>query len=174
VRKVFAAALYALLCTPAFAAAKPAEIASTIKAEQPFGHGSLTWLMIKAYDADLWTDAPRWSMQAPFALTLTYNMSFSVDEIVSRSVKEMKRDNAALSAADLARFRKFMTGAFTSVKSGDEITGLHTPDGTTQFFTNGRPTGQIKDPDFAQAFFGIWLSPSTSEPLLRARLLRLK
>ncbi len=171
--KAAAAIALLLACGPALGATKPGELASVIEAEQPYGHGAFSWLMITAYDAALWTDAAQWSMQTPFALTLTYHMGFSTDEIVSRSLKEMKRDNPAVSEAALARYRKLMTGAFPTVKSGDEITGLYTPTGTTQVFLNGRQTGQIHDAAFAQAFFGIWLSPSTSEPGLRNKLLRL-
>lgn len=162
------------MCGPAYGAAKPAEIANVIKADRPYGHGALTWLMLKAYDADLWTDAAQWSMGAPFALTLTYNMSFSVDDIASRSIKEMKRNNSSISAASLAHFRQLMMGMFSPVKSGDEITGLYSPGAATRFFLNGKQTGQTNDQAFAKAFFGIWLSPTTSEPGLRAKLLHLK
>jgi len=130
--------------------------------------------MITAYDAALWTDAPHWTMQAPFALTLTYHMSFSTNEIVSRSLEEMKRDDPKLGDATLSKYRALMTSLFPDVKSGDEITGLHMPDGTTRIFRNGRPTGQASDPQFARAFFGIWLSAQTSEPRLRAQLLHLR
>jgi hypothetical protein len=34
--------------------------------------------------------------------------------------------------------------------------------------------GSIADPTFAKDFFGIWLSPNTSDPTLREKLLRLK
>jgi Chalcone isomerase-like len=163
-----------LASEPALGETKPMELANVIKAEQPYGHGALSRLMITAYDADLWTDALRWSMQTPSALTLRYRMGFSTDEIVSRSLKEMKRDDPAVSEATLAQYRKLMIGIFPSVKAGDEITGLYTPTGTTQVFLNGRQTGQVHDATFAQRFFGIWLSPSTSEPGLRDRLLRLR
>jgi hypothetical protein len=39
------------------------------------------------------------------------------------------------------------------------------------FLLNGRPLGEVRDPDFARVFFGIWLSPRTSEPALREALL---
>ncbi len=173
-RRAFAVVGLLLATAPAMGVTKPAELATIIEAERPYGHGALSWLMITAYDADLWTDAPRWSMQAPFALTLTYHMGFSADEIISRSVQEIKRDSPVTSDATLARYRKLMTGAFPAVKSGDEITGFYAPTGTTQIFLNGRQTGQIHDAAFAQAFFGIWLSPSTTEPALRNKLLRLR
>jgi hypothetical protein len=159
---------------PAFAETKPPMIANSVKAEQPYGTGTLRWFLIPAYDASLWTDAIHWSMQAPFALALTYHMSFSSHAIVERSLKEMKYDDPSLSDAVLADYRTTMSGLFPDVEAGDRITGLYTLDGTARFFRNGRLTGQVHDPAFARAFFGIWLSPQTSEPELRAHLLHLK
>ena len=40
-----------------------------------------------------------------------------------------------------------------------------------QFLVNGKPTGEVRDTEFANLFFGIWLSPKTSEPKLRVALL---
>ena len=159
---------------PAFAApaAKPPEIATVIKAPEPYGKGTMRWLFIPAYDAALWTDATQWSMQAPFALSLKYHFSFSTSEIVERSLKEMSTVDPQLSATTLASYRALLTRLMPGVKSGDEVTGLYMPDGTVKFFRDGQPTGQVRDRGFAQTFFAIWLSPQTSEPSLRAKLLR--
>jgi hypothetical protein len=163
-----------LSAAPSFAApaAKPAEINTVIKSPEPYGLGTLRWLLIPAYDAALWTDAAQWSMQAPFALTLKYHMSFSTSDIVDRSLKEMNTVDPQLSATTIASYRALLTRAMPDVKSGDVVTGLYTPDGTVKFFQDGQPTGEVRDPSFAQNFFAIWLSPQTSEPGLRAKLLR--
>ena len=153
-------------------AVKPAEIAPVIKAPEPYGKGTMRWLLIPAYDAALWTDSTPWSMQAPFALTLKYHMSFSTSDIVERSLKEMSNVDPQLSAATLTTYRTLLTRFMPDVKSGDEVTGLYTPDGTVKFFRDGQLTGQVRDPSFAQDFFAVWFSPQTSEPSLRAKLLR--
>jgi len=41
----------------------------------------------------------------------------------------------------------------------------------TRFFLNGSLRGEVADADFTRLFFGIWLSPKTSEPRLREQLL---
>jgi len=181
-RKLLFAALLSVLAGPAFAdgkppaiaAIKPPAIAGAIKAEQPYGTGKYRILLFTIYDIALWTDATAWSMQTPFALVLTYHLSFSSSSIVDRSLEEMKHDNPALSVAALAAYRAQMAGLFPDGKSGDTLTGLYAPDGTAKFFHNGEPTGEVHDPAFAQAFFGIWLSPQTSDPGLRAQLLHLR
>jgi hypothetical protein len=164
---------------PVFAAnvstdgAKPAEISNVIRSGAPYGSGSLRMLFINAYDASLWTDASQWSMRAPFAISMTYHFACDASDIVDRAVDEMTHANPNLSATTIAHYRALIAGLFPAVKSGDNMTGLYTPDGTVKFYKDGQPTGQVRDPAFAQAFFGIWFSPDTSEPGLRAKLLHL-
>jgi hypothetical protein len=50
-----------LACTGSAALAAPAEIASVIHAEKPYGSGDAGVLFLTAYTATLWTDAPSWS-----------------------------------------------------------------------------------------------------------------
>ena len=57
------------------------------------------------------------------------------------------------------------------VQPGDRITGVHRPGAGARFYFNGRLRASVDDAAFARAFFGIWLSPSTSEPRLRSALL---
>lgn len=170
------AAMLAAAAMPASAA--PQEIGFAIHAAQPYGTGTYSVLFITAYDAELWTDAPQWSMDAPFAITLRYHMGFSSDYLVSRMLREMRHVNPSLSDADIARYRKAMA-FFAPAQSGDEMTMLYLPGGQGKeeavwFFKNGSPTGKISEPGFARDFFGVWLSPNTSDSDLRAALLKLK
>ena len=57
------------------------------------------------------------------------------------------------------------------VKSGDRITAFHKPGVGIRFFVNGLAHASIDDPEFSRFFFGIWLSPNTSEPKMRTDLL---
>jgi len=67
-----------------------------------------------------------------------------------------------------------MRALFPDVKAGDVITGVHQPAMGVVFWCNGRLLGEVRDPLFARLFFGIWLSPQTSEPQLRSALLALE
>jgi len=162
-----------LMVAPVPAMAAPAEIASVIHATTPYGSGKYAVLFITAYDTELWTDAPQWSMNAPFALTLRYHIGFSSSYLVNRSLREMKGVDPKLSDADIERYRKAMA-FFAPASSGDEMTMLYQPGQPTRFFKNGALTGEVSEPGFAQDFFGVWLSPNTSEPDLRKSLLNLK
>ena len=153
--------------------AKPAELQGVVQAREPYGRSSLTWLFLKAYDVSLWTDAPTWSMDTTFALTIQYNMSFSSEEIVERTLSEMKKVAPSLTDRQLQQFAQPLAQLLPAVKSGDRLSALHIPGRPVQFFLNGRGTGQMEAEGFAPAFFGIWLSPRSSEPGIREDLLRL-
>lgn len=174
-REFILAALAALtlLVTPASAAEKPPELNGVIQAPAAYGEGSLSWLIFTAYDATVWTDAPAWSMSVPFALTLRYDIAFTTDEVVERTMDELEKVAPGLSPDTRARYRAMLARVFPNVKSDDWITALHRPGQPVAFFHNGKPTGDSQDPAFAEAFFAIWFSRETSEPSLRAKLLRL-
>ena len=60
-----------------------------------------------------------------------------------------------------------------SVQAGDTLAALHRPGEGARFWHQGQPSGEIRDPELARAFFAIWLDPRTREPQLRAQLLGL-
>ena len=62
--------------------------------------------------------------------------------------------------------------ARVGLKAGDRLVGLYQPGQGATFVLRGRTVGTVADAEFARLFFGIWLSPLTSEPTLRAALLR--
>ena len=64
-----------------------------------------------------------------------------------------------------------MRQIFPDVKEGDRITGVQRPGEAARFFVNGQPRGEVRDAEFTRLFFGIWLSPRTSQPRLREALL---
>ena len=64
-----------------------------------------------------------------------------------------------------------MTALFPDVKEGTHITGIYLPNESVRFYLDGQWLGEIRDADFARAFFAIWLDPKTSAPDLRKKLL---
>jgi len=157
---------------PAFAQMeKPPELASAIHAHAPYGEGTYSQLWIKAYDAALWTDASPWSMDSTFALTLRYRMHFTPDELAGRSVEEIQHIQP-LSREEATDYNARLLTLFPPVNDGDTITALYVPGKGAIFYYNGKRTGSITDNTFAKRFLSIWLSPKTSAPDLRNKLLR--
>jgi hypothetical protein len=106
----------------------------------------------------------------PFALDLVYLRGLDGAAIAQRSLDEMKRQSS-LTPAQADAWLSAMTRLFPNVKNGDRITGVNRPGTGAAFWVNGQPAGEIKDPEFARLFFGIWLAPATSQPAMRQALL---
>jgi len=106
----------------------------------------------------------------PFTLELVYARALDGAAIVERSLLEMRRQEGFDPAREPA-WRALMQQAFPDTAAGDRLAGANDGDGGVRFLHNGRVTAQARDADFARLFFGIWLSPRTSEPGLRRALL---
>lgn len=139
------------------------------------GEGSLRWLGLKIYEARLFAPqqfAPQQSLQAPFALELTYARTFAGDKIAQVSIDEIKRLGIG-GKGQHEQWLAQMKALFPTVTPGDRLRGVHQPGIGAEFFFNDRPIGAIRDPAFSNAFFSIWLDPNTAEPGLRRLLLGL-
>ena len=159
--------LAALACAPLLALPTAARAGSAAVAGlKRWGRGEFRRFGFPVYEATLWAgDDPQ---RPPLALRLDYKRSIEGAVIADASVREMRRfvgDEALL-----AQWRAQMRQIFPDVKPGDHILGVHGPDGAS-FYQDERLLGAIAAPEFAEAFFGIWLDERTSAPELRAALL---
>lgn len=137
------------------------------------GRARLRFFGLSVYDAALWVepgfDAAQFERHR-FVLDLHYLRGLYGQAIAERSLKEM-RGVGSVSEAQATRWLEVMGRLFPDVKDGDHIAGLHLPGEGARFTLNDRPLGEVPDADFARLFFGIWLSPATSEPQMRSQLL---
>ena len=137
------------------------------------GKGQLTFWGFQVYNARLWAlpgfSADNLASQT-FALELAYLRGFESKAVAERSITEMRRA-AAISEAQAKAWITEMMRVLPNTKAGDRVTGVNLPGTGALFLLNGKLTGEIRDPEFARLFFGIWLSPKTSEPKLRSALL---
>ncbi len=152
----------------------PAHIQRTIADAHLAGQGSFRWFGLLIYDAQLWVGPHGYQVaapdNAPFALDLRYARSFDSNSIAETSIKEMKITGGA-SDAQYSQWLRQMRGVFKDVVKGTHITGVYLPNYGARFFLDGKALGDIPDPQFAHAFFAIWLSPKTSAAALRKKLL---
>jgi hypothetical protein len=166
----------ALTGPPALAENMPSAIAAEVKAELPeartLGTSRMRFFGMNLYDAKLLAAALKRNDYAAsaFALELLYLRSFDGTAIADRSIKEMRRVGS-ISPEKEKSWLETMRKSFPDVKSGDRITAFHKPGVGIRFFINGIAHTSIDDPEFSRFFFGIWLSPNTSEPKMRAELL---
>lgn len=157
-----------------------------VESWQRWGSGEMRWLGFELYRATLWVATERVQQEmpaaegvqqatavldvSPHALVLQYRRAIKASRLVQVSLDEMRQ--LGIAEADLRRWEGDLQRVFRDVAVGDSITGVHHPGVGARFFHGGEPTGEIADPNFARAFFAIWLDPRTSAPRLRESLLR--
>ena len=150
-----------------------AEVSAALPGVQRAGASRLTVWGFEIYDASLWVApgfrAAEWAGQ-PLALELQYLRKFDGDDIARRSLDEMQRVGP-IAPEQAALWLRTMTQAFPDVQKGDRLTGIYEPGVGVRYLHNGRTTANVRDPQFAQRFFAIWLGPKSSEPALREALL---
>lgn len=137
------------------------------------GQGQLRVFGLRIYDARLWV-GPRFDADAfdaqSLALELTYHRAFTGRDIARRSVDEIRRQRA-LEEGQAGRWQAELARLIPDVQPGDRLTGLYLPGQGMRLWRGSEPLGAIDDAELARLFFGIWLSPRTSEPGLRKALL---
>jgi hypothetical protein len=161
-------------CSPNIQAqALPQELRPALPVVALSGRAAFKFWGFDVYQATLWV-APGFDgsvyEQGTFALELSYQRDFKGADIASRSIAEMQRQGP-MTPAQQTDWESRMRALFPDVKAGDRITGVHQPAIGAAFWCNGRWLGEVRDPVFSRRFFGIWLSPQTSEPQLRSALL---
>jgi len=139
---------------------------------QIIGAGEFRVFGFDVYNARLWSTTRPLSVDQPFGLELIYKREISRDDLVKVSVDEIRRlSGASVSAEQLAGWRVQMQQSFVDVQDGTRITGVYLPGQGARFFVGQQLQHEVKDPQFARAFFDIWLDPRTRNPELREQLL---
>lgn len=138
------------------------------------GEGRLTWFGFHVYDARLYAPAnfdPVDATARPFVLELTYARRLSGRSIAEASRDEMRRLGFG-DEAQHGRWLAQMQRLFPDVEPGRRIAGVNRPGGGARFYVDGSFAGSIDEPEFARAFFAIWLDPRSRAPRLRESLLK--
>lgn len=160
--------IYALPCA-ASALVKPFELNASIHTLAPVGSAEMNKLFFHVYDASFWSDHGA-IMKAPYALSITYDMDFSKEDLIDRTVQELKQVSILTDDA-LQHYAVQLGAIWPDISKGDRITAFTRNAKETVFYYNGKKVGSITDAKFTEAFFGIWLSEKTSEPKMRKELL---
>ncbi len=168
--------LAALLLAAALCAGAAPPLPAAVNAESPalrtLGEGRLRFFGLHVYDSALWVAGEAWSMEKAFALDIRYAMNIKGRDLSKRSIEEMRK-LGFLDEAKLRRWEEAMDRVFPDIRPGDRLVGVNVPGREARFYSQEKLLGVVPDPEFARAFFGIWLDEKTSEPKLRSQMLRL-
>jgi hypothetical protein len=148
----------------------PAHIESHLAQARLAGKGRFTWFGLSIYEAALWVGDQGYRPDAPFVLDLRYARKLDGVKIAEASAEQMEKIGAG-TPAQRAQWLARMKAIFPDVGEGTHISGVFLPGLGARFYLDGKALATVPDPEFARAFFGIWLDPATSARALRAALL---
>jgi hypothetical protein len=152
------------------AARLPAAVLEKGVALHQVGKGTHSIFGLRVYQVTLWATSSKWNPQEPHALDIESNRAVSKTQLTDAGMNEMQRQGVGTSAQRQA-WRRELERVLPAVNRGDQLVVYSGPSRKTYFFYNGRERGEIDDPAFGAAFFGIWLDPRTNNPALRRSLL---
>lgn len=157
-------------------------MASPVASLYKLGAGEMSFMFWNLYKAELYSANSQPSTTAAEAasiLTSPQDKALRIQylrPIGKQDLLDATQDQwqyLGYSSADIARWLDPLDNFWPSVTEGDVLTVLVTTSGVSHFYFDDKPIGTIEDPEFGVAFLSIWLSPQTSQPALRARLLGL-
>jgi len=148
----------------------PSEIAKNFNKSHIIGQDRLTFFGFNIYDIALWSEDNVFSYDEKFAISIKYNKSFDEDDLVQRSIVEMRK-NYNFSNAQENIFEKELLRVFNDIKKGDFKTVIFNPKSGTKFYHNSQFNGAIEDQDLSHKFVDIWLHKNSSYPKITQKLL---
>ncbi len=136
------------------------------------GSGDFYWFGFKIYNAKIWTEKTPLDMSRPFALELTYNRTISRRLLVRTVISEMKRLNGNdIAAVKIQDWQIKLTSAIPDISPGDALIGVYLPTHGFRLYSKQGLAADIRDPELAHYFFGVWLDKRAKDHVLRSKLL---
>lgn len=118
----------------------------------------------KSRPSDILSDVPK-------RIEVNYHVRISKKELDRATIRGIRRNYTPDEYnALLPRIRE-INACYTDVKPGDQIAVTYTPGIGTEVRLNGQRRGLIEGPDFAQAFFAIWVGSHPVDTRAKSRLL---
>lgn len=148
----------------------PAPFQNIIKDPVLIGSSEFRFFRLKVYDIFLWSKDANFSYDKTFAIQIKYSMNFSREDLVKRSLSEIKSLHKITSDEEIS-YSKQLTEIFNYVKKGDEKIAIFIPLNGVLMFHNNELTGKISDLKLARLFVDIWLDENGSYPKITKKLL---
>jgi len=140
------------------------------------GTGRLVWMrVVSVYDAALYlpADVPGREVlkDVPKRLELRYHISIKGEKFGESAVPFLEKNVAAEELARLKPRLEQLNRLYRDVKEGDRYALTYAPGKGTTLSLNGNPLGTIEGPDFAAAYFSIWLGAKPISDTMRDELM---
>lgn len=123
------------------------------------------------YNSTLYTESGKYikgSAQQTIVFKIDYLKDITRDDLIERTVEQWQHLN--ISEHEYQQFLPILTEIWPNISAGDSLT-LFIKDEKSLFYFNDTYIGNVNHESFGPLFLSIWLSPKTSQKLLRKQLL---
>lgn len=147
-----------------------ANVTNSVNQFKTVGTAEMRWLMFPLYQIALKTPNGKYQQNSyPKVLDITYRRSIEKRHLISATDQQWQR--LGLPQSQRQQWTQQLNNIWPSVKPGDQLAFQVNADGKNTFIYNGRNIGGVADQQFGESFLSIWLSPNTSQPGIRQRLI---
>jgi hypothetical protein len=167
-------ALFALCLGVQSAAAENVGAAVSAESASPalrkVGEAKLTVMFWDVYESSLYTQTGQYAPNdRPLRLDIRYLRNIRGEDLIKQTRKEWRAQG--LNHPQQEAWLERLAALWPDVSENDVISLLVDEQNVAHFSLNGKPLGTVEDPAFTQQFAAIWLSPDTTRPELRAKLI---
>jgi hypothetical protein len=107
-------------------------------------------------------------IERPLLFKINYLKNISQQELINRTIEQWQ--HLGFKEAEFSPFIAQLKIIWPNIEAGDSLALLINKD-SSSFYFNDQFIGTVSQKSFGQLFLAIWLSPYTSEPKLRQKLL---
>lgn len=146
---------------------------TAIKTEQfkIIGSAKFTVLFWDIYESQLLTTSGKFPVNAKqekVLFEINYLRDIRAQELIERTIEQWQ--HIGLETKDYQHYVPQLARLWPDISRGDKLS-LLIEGSRSSFYFNDQHIGDIVHDRFGQQFIDIWLSPNTSEPTLRRKLL---
>lgn len=134
------------------------------------GKARFSVLFWDIYDSALFSASGKYQTNENFLFEITYLRDIKGEELLQRTVEQWQ--HIGLDVETYQEYVSQLERLWPDIKAGDQLSLWVTASEST-FFYNQNFLGSVEGSSFGEMFTAIWLSPKTSQPKLRIKLLGL-
>ncbi|MGB1311649.1 MAG: chalcone isomerase family protein [Leucothrix sp.] len=136
------------------------------------GQAEMRWLMFPLYRVTLKTTDGRYQENRyPQMLDILYRRNIDRQDLLAATDNEWR--GLGIPQGRRQKWIRQLSNLWPSIRRGDRLAFQVNAQGQNYFTYNGKKIGGIADQQFGKSFLAIWLSPKTSQPRIRQRLISL-
>ena len=136
----------------------------------PVGSSDMRWMVFKVYNITLLTHDGEYQPEGyPQALEIRYYRDIDKEDLVKSTGNQWIK--LGIPSSKIKLWLPELLAMWPDISANDTLRIEVDVNGTNNFRFNGELIGAVDDEDFSRAFLDIWLSPETTQPAVRKRLI---